>query len=61
LPSWYRPAATTIRRLEPAPFPGANRIDVLMDYGFSEKEIAGFQARRITRDGWAVLHHYLPH
>jgi hypothetical protein len=34
---------------------------VLADYGFDEVEIAGLAARRITADGWAVLHHYLAH
>jgi crotonobetainyl-CoA:carnitine CoA-transferase CaiB-like acyl-CoA transferase len=61
LPSWYRPSKSKIRWLAPAPSPGADRVAVLADYGFDEVEIAGLAARRITADGWAVLHHYLAH
>jgi len=61
LPSWYRPSKTKIRWLAHAPSPGADRLAVLADYGFNEEEIGGLAARRITADGWAVLHHYLPH
>jgi hypothetical protein len=61
VPSWYRLSKTKIRRLAPAPRPGADNLSALRDYGFDEGEIAGFAARRIIADGWVVLPHYLAH
>jgi crotonobetainyl-CoA:carnitine CoA-transferase CaiB-like acyl-CoA transferase len=60
LPTWYRTARTPIAQLRPAPLPGSDTAEVLRDFGFGPEEIAELKERGITRDGWSVLHHYLP-
>ena len=60
LPTWYRTARTPIAQLRAAPLPGSDTPAVLRDFGFSPEEIAALKVRGITRDGWSVLHHYLP-
>ena len=60
MPTWIRPAASSVRRLPPAPFPGAHTAEVLAEAGHTEEEIEGLMRAGAARPGWAVLPRYLP-
>lgn len=60
LPTWFRPSASEICHLHPAPFPGEHTVEVLQEAGWSKPEIELMIAEGVAQTGWAVLPHYLP-
>ena len=60
MPTWIRPAASPVRHLPPAPFPGAHTAEVLAEAGHTEAEVEDLVRTGAARPGWAVLPRYLP-
>ena len=60
MPTWIRPAASPVRHLPPAPFPGAHTAEVLAEAGHTEAEIESLVRAGVARPGWTVLPRYLP-
>ena len=60
MPTWIRPAASPVRHLPPAPFPGAHTAEVLAEAGHTEAEVERLVRAGAARPGWAVLPRYLP-
>jgi crotonobetainyl-CoA:carnitine CoA-transferase CaiB-like acyl-CoA transferase len=60
LPSWYRSPVVEGGRLNPAPKPGANTVEVLKEIGYGEDEIDALGARGIVAGGWPVTSGYFP-
>lgn len=60
MPTWIRPAESRVRRLAPAPFPGAHTAEVLAEAGHADAEIESLMQAGAARPGWAVLPRYLP-
>ena len=60
MPTWIRPAVSRVRRLPPAPFPGAHTAEVLAEAGHTDAEIESLAQAGAARPGWEVLPRYLP-
>lgn len=60
LQTWHRSEVSPVRRLWPAPWPGADTRDVLAELGYSESEIADLFATGAVNDRWPVMDAYLP-
>ncbi|NPC59322.1 CoA transferase [Caenimonas soli] len=60
LPSWSRGGAHPLKRLRPAPMPGAHTASVLGEAGYSGEEVEALFADGVVRNRWAVHQHYLP-
>ena len=60
MPTWIRPAVSRVRRLPPAPFPGAHTAEVLAEAGHADAEIESLAQAGAARPGWEVLPRYLP-
>jgi len=60
VPSWSRMQATPLRRLAPAPLPGAHTAEVLAQAGIDAAEAARLYADQVVLDGWPMLHRYFP-
>lgn len=60
LPTWYRFKGEGIEPLSSAPAPGSDTRSVLHELGMTDAEIGDLLARKVAREAWAVLRHYLP-
>ncbi len=60
LQTWHRSEVTPVRRLWPAPLPGADTRGVLGELGYSEAEIEGLFASGAATDHWPAMDAYLP-
>ena len=60
MPTWVRPAASPVRHLAPAPFPGTHTAEVLAEAGHTEDEIEDLVRTGAACPGWRVLPRYLP-
>ena len=60
MPTWIRPAVSRVRRLTPAPFPGAHTAEVLAEAGHTDAEVESLAQAGAARPGWEVLPRYLP-
>ena len=60
MPTWIRPAESRVRRLAPAPLPGAHTAEVLAEAGHADAEVESLVQAGAARPGWAVLPRYLP-
>ena len=60
LQTWHRSEVSPVRRLGPAPWPGADTRGVLAEAGYSVAEIDDLFETGVARDGWPVMDAYLP-
>lgn len=60
LQTWHRSSVSPVRRLWPAPWPGADTRSVLAEAGCSEAEIDALFESGVARDGWPLMDSYLP-
>jgi crotonobetainyl-CoA:carnitine CoA-transferase CaiB-like acyl-CoA transferase len=60
VPSWSRMRATPLRRLGPAPMPGAHTAEVLAGLGLDAPRISRLYEDGVVRDGWPMLKRYFP-
>ena len=60
VPSWSRMRATPLRRLAPAPMPGAHTAEVLAGLGLDAAGVARLYQDGVVRDGWPMLKRYFP-
>ncbi len=60
VPTWHRPDSTVVRRLFPAPWPGAHTRDILRETGWTFAEIDQILADGAAATEWPMLKHYLP-
>jgi crotonobetainyl-CoA:carnitine CoA-transferase CaiB-like acyl-CoA transferase len=60
VPSWSRMRATPLRRLAPAPMPGAHTAEVLAGLGLDAPGLARLFEDGVVRDGWPMLKRYFP-
>lgn len=60
LPTWYRLGDQGVEPLTPAPSPGSHTRKVLRELGRSDAEVRELFAKKVVRESWAALKHYLP-
>ena len=60
LQTWHRSDVTPVRRLWPAPWPGADTRGVLGELGYSDDEIDDLFASGAATDHWPAMDAYLP-
>jgi crotonobetainyl-CoA:carnitine CoA-transferase CaiB-like acyl-CoA transferase len=60
LPGWIRMRATPLRRLAPAPIPGAHTAEVLAGLRLDAAHVARLYADGVALDGWPMLQRYFP-
>ena len=51
MPTWFRPDASPVRHLPPAPFPGAHTAEVLAETVHTDEEIEGSRKRGSPETG----------
>ena len=62
LPTWIRPAVSSVCRLTPQPAPGTHTREVLLESGFSADEVEAMLKSGAVCAAWPALAHgrYLP-
>jgi crotonobetainyl-CoA:carnitine CoA-transferase CaiB-like acyl-CoA transferase len=61
LPGWSRTRGMPLRRLAPAPLPGAHTAEVLAELGIDGAKAERLFADGVALPGWPMLKRYFPH